>query len=87
MNTRIVIDNFLGGLAPSRYQGNPTTQSDPQDAVSGGFDPYIDTEEGMLRRGFGLSTITNASLMTGNQTWMKAASRTYGDFVFMIDEQ
>lgn len=86
MNQRIIIDNFLGGLAPSRYQGS-VTQWDPLDSTSAGFDPYIDGDEGLLRRGFGEASITNASLMTGNQTWMKTASRTYGDFVFTIDEQ
>lgn len=86
MNQRIVIDNFLGGLAPSRYQGAPT-QFDPYDTTSAGWDPYIIEQEGLLRRGFGETTITNASLITGNFTWMKTASRTYGDFVFGIDQQ
>ena len=87
MTTRIIIDNFLGGLAPSRYQGNPNGQFDPDDTTSAGFDPYVRTNEGLLRRGFGQATLTNASLMTGNQTWFRTASRTYGDFAFTIDEQ
>lgn len=83
----IVIDNFLGGLAPSRFQGNPNGQSDPQDATSAGWDPYIVDEEGLLRRGLGTSSITDASLVTGSVTWMQAINRAYGSYVFGIEEQ
>lgn len=85
--TRIIIDNFLGGLAPSRYQGNTNGQFDPYDTTSAGWDPYFIDEEGLLRRGLGSTTITNSSDVTGSVTWMKAINRAYGSYVFGVEEQ
>lgn len=82
----IIIDNFLGGLAPSRFQGTPN-QFDPLDTTSAGFDPYITDEEGILRRGLAETTITNASLATGAITWMKAVNRPSGSYVYGTEEQ
>ena len=84
---RIVFDNFVGGLAPSRYQGNYNGQFDPYDTTSAGWDPYFADEEGLLRRGLGTATLTNAPDVTGSVTWMKAINRSYGSYVFGIEEQ
>lgn len=84
-NQRIVIDNFIGGLAAGRFQGE-IGQFDPTDGYSDGWDAYISGDEGLLRRGFGETTITNSGSVTGPVTWMKAISRTYGDYVFGVEE-
>ena len=62
---KIVIDDFLGGLAPSSYvgglnQGDPGSLSSPR---TYGFDVNYPDSIGVLRRGFQQDTITNASLM------------------------
>lgn len=83
---KIVVDRFLDGLAPSRFQGSPS-QFDPYDTTSSGFDPHMQDEEGILRRGFSTTSITNASLNTGTMTWMKPVNRPSGSYVYGIEEQ
>lgn len=90
---RIVIDNFLGGLAPSRYVGDPTSQNDPG-RISGdsaplagsGWDPMIPSYEGILRRGYMKSTITNASFITGGVTHIKPVSFLANSYAYALSE-
>lgn len=77
---RIVIDEFLGGLSPSRYIGNPTIQSDPGDPsnpTSRGWDAFIEGDVGLLRRGYQEGSITNISLATNfRMQWAKTFNRS-----------
>lgn len=87
---RIVIDNFLGGLSPSRYIGNVQAgESDPtnSDRSSAGWDVFNTVEEaGLLRRGFGEGAVTNVSLIQGKLHWMKTYNRVLGSFIYAIGQ-
>lgn len=67
------ISNFLGGVAPSAYSGDYRSQADP---TTFGWDSANIIDMGLLRRGFGLTTVTGASIITGSVRWVK----TYGSF-------
>lgn len=79
---RLVIDNFLGGLAPSIYVGNPQTQSDPDH--TSGWEIFSPSEDGLLQRGYPSKYVTNASLIQGTLHWMKNYNRTAGAYTFIL---
>lgn len=72
---RLVIDNFLGGQAPSSYIGNQTMQ-DPSN--SEGWDVMTTGQENILQRGYGTSAVTNASYVDGYLWAMKVATKPDG---------
>lgn len=78
----IIIDNFLGGLAPSTYFGG-ANQADPK---SVGWDCNLAQDENILRRGYGLSSITNASLVKADITWMKTVNRSAGAYCYLLSK-
>lgn len=80
---RLVIDNFLGGLAPSSYIGN-LTMSDPSNTK--GWDALFYGEENILQRGFGTATLTNASYVAGYQYAMKMISDAVGQRLFTLGD-
>lgn len=88
MNQRLVIDNFLGGLAPGRYIGDPQTQADPSSA--GWFPVHTAApdsglnEINVLQRGYQLDTITNVSAIVGDVKWVRSFSRTGGSYAYLL---
>lgn len=87
MKQRLVIDNFLGGLAPSIYSGDPQSQSDPVNTA--GWDVFRAsnyTDFGLLRRGYGQSTLTNASVVTGSVQFMKSINRSNAQRLFCLSQ-
>lgn len=82
-NQRLVIDNFLGGLAPSKYIGNQT-MSDPENTK--GFDPTVEGEENVLQRGAGTITLTNASVFQGPVYAMKTISASSGPKLYALGD-
>lgn len=78
----IIISDFLGGLAPSRYYGGQN-QADP---ASYGWDVNISQEANILRRGYGLGSITNASLVRADIAWMKSTNRTTGAYCYIYSK-
>ena len=77
---RFVIDNFLGGLAPSIYVGNPLNQMDPDH--SSGWELFASAQAGLLQRGYSSKPITNVSLLQGTMHWMKNYNRSVGSFAY-----
>lgn len=87
MPERLVIDNFLGGLAPSIYSGNPQSQSDPVNTA--GWDVFRNsnyTDYGLLQRGYGQSTLTNASVVVGSVQFMKSLNRFNNQKLYCLSQ-
>jgi hypothetical protein len=87
MKSVITINNFTGGLAPSRYYGDHQTQSDPGDGTiySRGFDPTMQWYENVLRRSYGTAPLSNASFILGETRYAKAISREgLGSYVYLL---
>jgi len=88
MVQRLVIDNFLGGLAPSRYIGDPLTQADP--SSSGWFPVHTAApdsglnEINVLQRGYQADTMTNADIVYGDIKWAKTYSRGSESYAFLL---
>lgn len=80
---RLIIDNFLGGLAPSPYIGNET-MSDPSNTK--GWEALVYGEENILQRGMGTASLTNASYVTGYQYNMKVISDAVGQRLFTLGD-
>jgi hypothetical protein len=83
MTNRLVIDDFLGGLAPSPYVGAPN-QADPFN--SKGWDVMAEVEEGILQRGWGEGTVTNASLSPGAMYAMKTITLNTNPYLFALGD-
>ena len=84
---RFVISNFLGGLAPSVFVGNPLNQADPGSASNThtrGWEVFSNGEIGSLQRGYTTAPVTNVSLVQGTMFWMKSYNRSIGTFLFML---
>lgn len=88
MVQRLVIDNFLGGLAPSRFIGDPLTQTDPSSA--GWFPVHTSApdsglnEINILQRGYQLDTVTNVSVIQGDIKWVRSFSRGTGSYAYAL---
>ena len=78
MNQRLVIENFLGGLADSRYVGDVSKQSDPGpigSETSDGWNPAVPDDLNILRRGFPFGSLTDNDLTKGIWPWAKLVKR------------
>ena len=91
MINRISIDNFLGGLAPSRYYGASVAGTTMADPASAGWFPVHTTapdsglnEVNILQRGYQLSSITNVSAITGDIKWIKSFSRGSTNYAYLL---
>ena len=86
---KIVIANFLGGLAPSTFVGDPASQGDPGETGrerTRGFDPNLPGDVGILQQGFQLSSITNVSLFGGHVTHVKQVILNNTPYLFLLGD-
>jgi len=83
---KLIIDNFLGGLSPSRYLGEKN-QFDGTENESAGWDVFdLDDQTNVLRRGKVRTAITNSNVINGNITWMENAVVGGNQYVYAFEE-
>lgn len=89
MNQKLVIDNFLGGMAPGTYVGNPNGQADPGSAGSErsmGFEPNFPGNVGVLQRGFQQATLTNESIFGGLVPFRKQVVTNGTPYLYLLGQ-
>lgn len=89
MPDKLIIDNFLGGIAPSQYVGDVRSQADPGPPGGEhtmGFEPNYSGSVGILRRGFQRSTLTNESIFQGLVQFRKQVMTNGNPYLYLLGQ-